>query len=110
MAQPLTPEQEKREELQILLETLVPAGAKVYFQPTVNVKMVYPCIMYQRDDTDTNFADNISWRRVQRYQVTIIDEDPDSDIPIQVSKLSMSIFERHFTQDDLNHDIYRLYY
>lgn len=93
--------------LQARLEAITP---KVYFQPPANVAMVYPCIVYQRDQAETEFADNLPYRRTKRYQVTIIDQDPDSVIPDKVAELPMCLFERHFTAGNLHHDVYTLYF
>lgn len=82
----------------------------VYFQPPVSVKMQYPCIVYQRSTGDTDFADNIPYRFTKRYQVTVIDKDPDSDIPDKVAQLPMTTYDRHFTSDNLNHDVFNVYF
>jgi hypothetical protein len=42
--------------------------------------------------------------------VTVIDEDPDSDIPGKVAMLPMTLFNRWFAADNLNHDIYTVYF
>lgn len=98
-----------RLQLQSLLESLL-GSVNVYFQPPPNLAMVYPCIVYNRDRAETEFADNIPYRRTKRYQVTIIDADPDSLIPDKVAELPMCLFERHFTADNLHHDVYNLYF
>lgn len=96
-----------RVKLQELLETITP---KVYFQPPENVKLVYPCIIYSRDALNTRFADNIPYRHKKRYQVTVIDRDPDSPLPDVVANLLSCTFDRFYTADNLNHDVYTLYY
>ena len=100
----------RRLELQSLLESLLPAGKRAYFQPPTNVQMQYPCIVYSRDNRDTDYADNVPYKHKKRYSVTVIDWDPDSDIPDKVAELPMSSFSRHFTADNLNHDVYTLYF
>lgn len=72
--------------------------------------MVYPAIVYERDFLDTQHADNAPYRQKKRYQVTIIDRDPDSPYPDAVAKLPLCTFVRHFKADNLNHDIYSLYF
>jgi hypothetical protein len=72
--------------------------------------MAYPCIVYQRDNAITDFADNIPYRYKKRYQVTVIDKNPDSDIPDKVAGLPMCTFYRFFVADNLNHDVYVLYF
>jgi hypothetical protein len=70
-----------RLQLHELLQLITP---HVYFQPPENVKLEYPCIIYKRDFADTKFADNEPYAFKKRYMVTVIDRDPDSDIPDKV--------------------------
>jgi hypothetical protein len=90
-----------------LLETITP---KVYFQPPTNVRLEYPCIVYHRDFADTKFADDKPYNHTKRYMVIVIDRDPDSQIPDKVAALPMSLFNRFYTADDLNHDVYNVYF
>lgn len=96
-----------RPELQTLLETLC---GNVYFQPPPSLALSYPCIVYEREDIETDYADNVPWNFAKRYSVTIIDRDPDSVIPDQVAKLPTAAFDRHFTNDGLNHDVFRIFF
>lgn len=99
----------QRLDLQTLLEGLL--GSRfVYFQPPANVQMQYPCIVYEKDDIDTRFADNKPYRFSKRYQVTVIDRNPDSDIPDKVAALPMTAFSRWFAADNLNHDVFNVYF
>jgi len=82
----------------------------VYFQPPPSVMMSYPCIVYSRDDEDTRFADNRPYNRKWRYQVTVIDRDPDSVIKEKVSELPLCVYDRFYTADNLNHDVYKLFF
>lgn len=82
----------------------------VYFQPPTNTKLIYPCIVYKRDFADTKFADGIPYAKKLRYMITIIDTDPDSEIPAKVASMPMSLFNRFFTADNLNHDVYSVYF
>jgi hypothetical protein len=72
--------------------------------------MRYPCIVYKRDDEDTEFADGRPYKKMRRYQVTSIDRDPDSDIPRKISDLPMCVFDRYYPADNLNHDVYKLFF
>lgn len=96
-----------RLQLHDILLSFVP---NVYFQPPTNVKLKYPCIVYHRDFAVTEFADDIPYMHELRYLVTVIDRDPDSDIPGKVAALPKSLFNRFFTSDDLNHDVYRVFF
>jgi hypothetical protein len=98
-----------RLEFQSVLEGLQ-GGVNVYFQPPDNVNVVYPAIFYNRDFQQDFHADDIRYASTVRYQVTVIDRDPDSQIPDKVSALPMSKFVRHYTTAGLNHDIYYVYF
>lgn len=99
----------QRLQLQDLLEELL-GNEHVYFQPPANVQMQYPCIIYNRDYAVTKFADNSPYRFTKRYQVTVVDRNPDSDIPAKVAALPLTIFNRFFAVDNLNHDVFNLYF
>lgn len=99
-----------RPQLHQLLKSLVGEDGKVYFQPPEDISMSYPCIVYEREYLNTQFADDQPYRQTKRYQVTIIDRDPDSPIPDKVAALPMSTFKRFFAREDLNHDIYSLFF
>lgn len=96
-----------RTQLHDLLVTIAP---NVYFQPPSTVKMSYPCIVYSIDDVDTKFASNLPYGNTRRYQVTVIDRNPDSTIPAKVESLPMNSFARAFVADGLNHFIYNIYF
>jgi hypothetical protein len=98
-----------RLELQAALEGLQ-EGLNVYFQPPPNVAMSYPAIVYNLDLIDLDFADNQPWYRSKRYQVMLIDPDPDSLIIDKLSGLPCNRYVRHFTTENLNHDIFDLYF
>lgn len=72
--------------------------------------MQYPCIVYRRDNSETLFAGNNPYRYVKRYQVTVIDKDPDSGIPDSLATLPMCTFERFYTADNLNHDVFNIFF
>lgn len=97
----------RRQQLHQLLKDLCD---HVYFQPPANVQMQYPCIVYNRDYAETLYAGNFPYRNTPRYQVTVIDQDPDSAIPNKVAALPTSSFERYYAADNLNHDVFTLFF
>lgn len=99
----------RREELDALLVE-VSGTENVYFQPPPNLTMQYPCVVYERDSADTEFADNRPYHRTQRYQVSVISRNPDSEIPSKIAELPMCIHSRFFTADNLNHDVFTLFF
>ena len=72
--------------------------------------MEYHCIVYHRDNVNTEYADDRPYKLRTRYQVTVIDRDPDSPIPAKVAALQFASFDRFFTADNLNHDVYSLFF
>lgn len=98
-----------RLDLQAELEELL-GSRNVYFQPPASVRINYPAIVYTRSDIDNTFADDLVYMQSHFYEVTVIDEDPDSKIVDAVSKLPTCRFSRHFTSENLNHDTFIIYY
>lgn len=91
-------------------DVLLTLCENVYFQPPPTIQMKYPCIVYKRDDAETKFANNKPYGVKQRYQVTVIDPNPDSEIPGKVAMLPTCVFDRFYTAARLNHDVYKLFF
>ena len=83
---------------------------RVYFQAPPNTGMEYPCIVYRRSNADTQFADDIPYRITRKYEVTVIDASPDSTILDKVAALPTSLHNRYYAANNLNHDVYTLYF
>lgn len=98
-----------RLELQSLLESIL-GSRNVYFQPPETVRMSYPCIVYQRNDEVNQFADNRPYVHDKQYILTVVDKNPDSAILDKIVELPRSRYDRHFTADNLNHDVFTIYY
>jgi len=96
-----------RLELHTLLTGIVP---NAYFQPPPSVSMTYPCIVYQLDDIDTDFANNVPYNLQKGYKLTVIDQDPESSIPDEIAKLPQVSFDRFYTADNLNHYVFTIYF
>lgn len=93
---------------EILCEVL--GSRQVYFQPPESVKMQYPAIVYSRNRIDNDHANDGVYIQSPSYIVTVIDKNPDSELVEKVSRLPMCRFDRHYTADNLNHDIFTIYY
>lgn len=93
-----------------ILGTTGKETTRVYFQPPSNIKMQYPCIVYSRLLMSTKYADDGSYNNRTCYSVIVIDPNPDSEIPGKIGALPLCQFDRHYTADNLNHDVYNIFY
>lgn len=84
----------------------------VYFQPPSTIKMKYPCIVYHTDVGRAYGADNTStYIFTDSYMVTVIDADPDSQIPDRLMRAFPMIRKSGpYRADNLNHYPHTLYY
>lgn len=96
-----------RLQLQSTLEQIAP---KVYFQPPNNIALEYPCIVYSRSGSELEHADNALYRQTKQYSVTVIDRNPDSELPDKVEALQMCSFDRWYAADNLNHYVFTLFF
>jgi hypothetical protein len=99
----------RRTQLQGILETVL-GSSNVYFQPGEGRTLNYPCIVYERDNASTKHADNAPYSWQQRYQVTFVSREPDSDVIDKLYSLPLCVFNRHFATSGLNHDVFVLYH
>lgn len=100
-----------RLDLQTILEGIVGAD-QVYFQPRTNTKIDYSSgvIVYHRDWATTQFAENLPYRHTLRYQVMYIDPKQNYEVLAAIAALPMCVYDRFFTADDLNHDVFKLFF
>ena len=98
-----------RYELQQKLENVL-GSREVYYQPPESVKMKYPAIVYERSRIDNSHANDDVYKQDFAYTVTVIDKNPDSQIVAEISKWIFARFDRHFVNDNLNHDVFTIYY
>ena len=98
-----------RLELQTLLEELL-GSRNVYFQPPETVKLNYPAIVYSRDTIESEHANDSVYMQSLRYSVTVIDKNPDSELPFKFSQMPKCRHDRSFKSDNLNHHVFTLYF
>jgi len=92
----------------LLQESLenIPGVSKVYFQPPESTKLLYPCIIYELSDISSMGADDINYLNIFSFSLTVIDKDPESNIPHEILSISdpfVATFDRFFTTDNMNH-------
>jgi hypothetical protein len=98
-----------RLEIQSLLEEIL-GSSEVHFQQPSSDEMIYPAILYTQDFESVQFASNLPYRRDKRWQVTVIDRNPDSLIPDKIGDLPSSRFDRRYPKDNLHHFVYNVYF
>lgn len=99
-----------RLELQSALQLCAGSQNKVYFQPPVNVQMTYPCIVYNYANDVTKWADDGRYFGRKKYDVTVIDRNPESVIPENVKKLPYCEIDRTYVTDNLYHFAFTIYF
>lgn len=106
------PQVQKRRELHTSLTTIL-GSSNVYFQPPSNITMKYPCFVYNRSSPYTINADDQTYLLRGHYSLTYIDSNIERAMAMQTKLLKsfehISV-ERSFTSENLNHDVYNLYY
>lgn len=99
------------DQLQSFLSELLGDSVKhVYIKPPANNGMEYPCVLISRDTGNTKFADNNTYRHQKRYLLTAISLDPDSGLYEQLASLPRCVHDRSFPADNLNHDVFTIFF
>lgn len=88
----------------------IPGVQEAYYSPPAGIKMKYPCIKYDLENSQAVHADNIPYFVNLQWIITVIDGDPDSKIANQFFHLPKCSFDRKFASDDLNHFVFSLYF
>ena len=75
-------------------------------------QMKYPCIKYEMQNPSIDYADNEEYRFMNMWMLTIIDTDPDSEIPAKLKAHFKHYCSRNreYDADGLKHFVYTLYY
>lgn len=98
-----------RQQLQSKLEELL-GSRNVYYQPPEKKKMEYPAIRYSIKDIKSTFANNTPYSFSRCYEIIVIDTMPDNPVIDKLLRLSYCTFDRHYTADNLNHDVFTIFY
>lgn len=99
----------QRLSLQSLLEEIL-GSRNVYFQPPENIRVDYPCIVYNLSDIDSKHADNLLYRYQKKYTLTLASRDPDTNLVDKLLTLPMCSYDRSFVSDNLNHYVFDIYF
>lgn len=99
-----------RLELQSKLEELL-GSRNVYYQPPTSSTMKYPAIKYSKANIKSTFANNKgAYTKKNAYEIIVIDAKPDNEVINKLTKLPYCSFSRHYKANNLNHDVFTLYY
>jgi hypothetical protein len=84
----------------------------VYFQPPEDIRMHRGNrIIYSREEIPFTLADNTKYSGHTRYSVTLVSKDPDWALVQELPFLfQFCRHDRHYVADNLNHDVYIIYY
>lgn len=89
---------------------LVSDNVSLYFQPPANIKMTYPCLVYDMNDIDTSYADGAPYMNYIIYQVMLITKQPDEEITAKIMKnVPLTRFDRSYISDNLYHYVFTCY-
>ena len=82
----------------------------VYFDPLMSVKMRYPAIRYARKKIEKVHANDAPYRQLKSYELTLMDERSDSEFIDKILQLPYCEHDRHYKSENLNHDVFTIYY
>lgn len=101
---------DRRNYLHLKLKELI-GNDHVYFQPPENIKLKYPCFIYNLSSGLTTHADDKPYLFRRRYELMFITKNPDNEL---IDKIAFSFptieFDRWYTSDNLNHYVYHFYF
>lgn len=82
----------------------------VYYQPPESLKLQYPCIIYSLTGMKNTFADDDVYLRKRQYEIVVVSFDPDNEIVEELSRFPYTSYTRHYNSNNLNHDVFRVYF
>lgn len=101
--------EQRSQELQATFEDLL-ESKNVYYNPPASVVMKYDAIVFKRSRIRNVFANNVVYRQLYSYEVTVITRDPDAQIIEKISRLPRCTFDRNFVSGNLHHNVFTLYH
>ena len=92
----------------ILRATL--GSSNVYFDPPESFKLRYPCIVYDLGAHNERKADNSTYIRTKRYNMTYITMDADDPMVDTLEDLEYCHLNRPYASDGLFHYAFDIYF
>lgn len=86
-------------------------STNTFFQPPESVKIKYPCFVYEFSKDHDLHADDMAYLTHTGYDVTAITKDPDVTYKNELkAEFRHCEWVRSFISDNLNHNIYKIYF
>ena len=83
----------------------------LYYQPPSNIKLKYPCIIYNKNGIRTTYADDQIYKRHQQWQLMVIGTHPDDETAEQIMEhFEYCSINQYYTVDNLRHVTLTLFY
>lgn len=100
-----------RTEFQHALEAAL-GSPYVYYQPPEGFETHKGNrIIYSREEIDFDNADNKKYIGHSKYSVTLVSKDPDWSLVEDILHMFQYCgHDRHYVSNNLNHDVYIIYY
>jgi hypothetical protein len=98
-----------RLDLQLKLEELL-GSRNVYYRPPSNIRMQYDPIRYSDKKGASRFADDIRYSHMNCYELIVIAKLPGHPVIDKLLALPYCSWDRGYVADNLNHDVFTLYY
>jgi len=102
-----------KEEVRLVLQTALEAAfpdLSVIFRPSGNLKLKYPCILYEPKKEEASYANNAPYTVGTQFQVTFIEPVPGyantRSMYSLVSQGVVVVRNNSFTTNDLAHDVF----
>lgn len=93
-----------------LEELLRPYDVKLYFQPPANIRMEYPCLIYELNSSVVQYANNKPYDAQMAYQLMLITKEPDEEVTAKlISEINFCSFDRFYISDNLYHYVFTCY-
>lgn len=100
---------DKRIQLHELLCTVL-ESRNCYFQPPENIKLTYPCIVYDLTSVNYKYADNKKYKGKIGYNITLIGNNLNPSFTDNLLKLDYCSYDRTYVSDNLKHVVFTIYY
>lgn len=82
-----------------------------YYQPPENLKLDYPCIVYELEIGKSQHADNKHYLWTDCYRAVLIHRDPDTEIPRKLrDHFEYIATGSRYKADNLYHDPFTIHY